>query len=55
MKPRSPRRYYHRHYVNVTTQREERVAKDPIWSAATWLGLAAAATALVFSAVYMLG
>ncbi len=54
MKPRTPRRYYHRHYVNVAMQRDERDAKDPVWAAATWLGVAAAATGVVFSVVYML-
>lgn len=58
MKTRSPRRYYHRHYVNVSTQRYERDLKDPrdqTWSAAVWLGAVAAATGVVFSVVYVIG
>ena len=55
MKPRAPRRYYHRHYVNVATQRDDRELKGPVWSAAAWLGVAAAATGVVFSVVYILG
>ena len=54
MKSRSPRRYYHRHYVNVVTQRVDREGRDPMWSAAAWLGIAAAATGVVFSVVYVL-
>jgi len=55
MKTRAPRRYFHRHYVNVATPRDEREARDPAWSAATWIGFAAVATGVVCSVAYMLG
>lgn len=54
MKTRTPRRYYHRHYVNVTTQRQDREVKDPAWSTAVWVGTVVALTGVVFSVVYVM-
>jgi hypothetical protein len=55
MKTRSPRRYYHRHYVNLATPRQERETKDITWSAGMWFATVAALTAVVFSVVYVIG
>ncbi|MCW1917118.1 hypothetical protein OJ996_26260 [Luteolibacter sp. GHJ8] len=54
MKARSPRRYYHRHYVNVSTPRTERDPRDSAWSTAKWLGTAVALTGVIFSVVYVM-
>ncbi len=55
MKTRTPRRYYHRHYVNVSTPRPDRELKDPAWSTGMWLVTVATLTGVVFSVVYVMG
>lgn len=55
MKTRTPRRYYHRHYVNVSTPRQEREMKEAGRSAGMWLATAAALTGVVFSVFYAMG
>jgi hypothetical protein len=55
MKTRTPRRYYHRHYVNVSTPRSDRELRDPAVSAGVWLVTVAALTGVVFSVVYVMG